>query len=148
MLPAPMLDLRSLDPDRQSADRPVAMLVAWLLLAAAVFGAVLGGRPGAIWIGGLVAVAGMPWLLAFRGRAALPADAADGVPFALRGERVGVWALAPLAGSLLMLPLAGLLGVDSVLLRLALCAAGAVAYTWLLARAERAYEAAIHLVGP
>src|SRR5204862_1264983 len=65
--------------------------------------------------------------------------------FHMRGERPGIWAIAPLAGGALAFAVGGLLGVDSGLLRVALCAAAAAAYTWLLARVERAYEAAIRL---
>src|SRR3954463_5279464 len=129
-----MLDLLSRDPECQSADRPVALLAAYLFLAAMVVGAVLAGSRRAIWIGAVVALAGIPWLLAFRGRARLAMEARAGVPFHMRGERPGIWALAPLAGALLALAAGGMLGVDSGLLRVALCAAGAAAYTWLLAR--------------
>jgi hypothetical protein len=138
-----MLDLRSRDPERQSADRPVALLAAYLLLSSVVVGAVLGGSRRAIWLGAVVALAGIPWLLAWRGRARLPGDIAAGVPFHMRGERPGIWALAPLAGGALAFAIGGLLGIDSGLLRVALCAMGAAVYTWLLARVERAYEAAL-----
>jgi hypothetical protein len=66
----------------------------------------------------------------------------------MRGERAGIWALAPLAGALLALAAGGFLGIDSGLLRVALCAAGAAAYTWLLARVEKAYEAALRRLPP
>jgi hypothetical protein len=140
-----MLDLLSRDPECQSADRPVALVALYLLLAAAVVGAVLAGSRSAIWVGALLAFAGIPWLLAFRGRVRLPADARAGVPFHMRGERPGIWALAPLAGALLALVAGGFLGIDSALLRIVLCAVGAAAYTWLLVLVERAYEAAIDL---
>jgi Flp pilus assembly protein TadB len=140
-----MLDLRSRDPERQSADRPVALLAAYLFLAAIVVGAVLGGSRRAIWLGAVLALAGIPWLLAWRGRARLPGEARAGIPFHMRGERPGIWAIAPLAGGALAFAAGGLLGIDSGLLRVALCAAAAAAYTWLLVRVERAYEAAIRL---
>jgi hypothetical protein len=140
-----MLDLRSRDPERQSADRPVALLAAYLFLAAVVVGAVLGGSRRAIWLGAVLALAGIPWLLAWRGRARLPAEARAALPFHMRGERPGIWAIAPLAGAALAFAAGGLLGIDSGLLRVALCAAAAAAYTWLLVCVERAYEAAIGL---
>jgi Flp pilus assembly protein TadB len=140
-----MLDLRSRDPERQSADRPVALLAAYLFLAAVVVGAVLGGSRQAIWLGAVLALAGIPWLLAWRGRARLIAEARAGLPFHMRGERPGIWAVAPLAGGALAFAMGGLLGIDSGLLRVALAAVGAAAYTWLLARVERAYEAAIRI---
>src|SRR4051812_6200114 len=140
-----MLDLLSRDPERQSADRPVALLAAYLLLAAVVVGAVLGGSRRAIWLGAVLALAGIPWLLAWRGRVRLPAEARAGIPFHLRAERPGIWAIAPLAGGALAFAVGGLLGVDSGLLRIALCAAAAAAYTSLLARVERTYEAAIRI---
>lgn len=144
-----MLDLLSRDPECQSADRPVALVALYLLLAAAVVGAVLAGSRSAIWVGALLAFAGIPWLLAFRGRARLPQEARAGVPFHMRGERPGIWALAPLAGALLALAAGGFLGIDSALLRIVVCAAGAAAYTWLMVLVERAYEAAINLdLGP
>jgi len=140
-----VLDLRSPDPNRQSADRPVALVAAYLFLGAIVIGAVLAGSQRAIWLGAIVAIAGIPWLLAFRGRARLLPEARAGVPFHLRGERPGIWAIAPLAGALLALAAGGVLGLDSVGVRILVCMAGAAAYTWLLARVERAYEAAICL---
>jgi hypothetical protein len=148
MTRASMLDLLSREPERQSADRPVALLAAYLFLAAVVVGAVLAGSRSAIWIGALLAFAGIPWLLAWRGRVRLREEAWLGIPFHMRGERPGIWAIAPLAGALLALAAGGMLGVDSGLLRVAMCAAGAAAYTWLLARMERAYEAAIRLLPP
>jgi hypothetical protein len=140
-----MLDLRSSDPVRQSADRPVALVAAYLFLGAIVTGAVLAGSGRAIWLGAVVAFAGIPWLLAFRGRVRLLAEMRAGVPFGLRGDRPGIWAIAPLAGALLALAAGGLLGLDSVRLRILVCMAGAAAYTWLLARVERAYEKALRL---
>jgi hypothetical protein len=140
-----MLDLLSRDPERQSADRPVVLVAAYLLLAAVVVGAVLAGSQRAIWIGAVLTLAGIPWLLAWRGRVRLPAEARAGLPFHMRGERPGIWAIAPLAGAALALAAGGLLGIDSALLRIALCAAGAAAYTWVLVWVERAYERAIRL---
>jgi hypothetical protein len=140
-----MLDLLSRDPERQSADRPVALLAAYLFLAAVVVGAVLGGSRRAIWLGAVLALAGIPWLLAWRGRVRLPAEVRAGVPFHMRGERPGIWAIAPLAGGALAFAVGGLLGVDSGLLRVVLFAAAAAGYTWLLVRVEQAYETAIGL---
>jgi hypothetical protein len=140
-----MLDLRSRDPVRQSADRPVVLVAGYLFLAAIMLGAVLAGSRRAIWLGAVLAFAGIPWLLAFRGRARLRGDARAGLPFGLRGDRPGIWAIAPIAGALLALAAGGLLGLDSVRLRILLCMAGAAVYTWLLARVERAYERAIRL---
>lgn len=142
-----MLDLRSPDPVRQSADRPVALVAGYLFLGAVVTGAALAGSKLAIWLGAVLAFAGIPWLLAFRGRARLGDEARAGVPFGLRGDRPGIWAIAPIAGALLALAAGGLLGLDSVRLRILLCMAGAAVYTWLLARIERAYERAIRLDG-
>src|SRR5437763_16275159 len=132
-----MLDLLSRDPERQSADRPVALLAAYLFLAAVVVGAVLGGSRRAIWLGAVLALAGIPWLLAWRGRVRLPAEVRAGVPFHMRGERPGIWAIAPLAGGALAFAAGGLLGIDSGPLRMAPCAAAAAGHTWLLGRGGR-----------
>jgi predicted alpha/beta-hydrolase family hydrolase len=75
----------------------------------------------------------------------LEAEARAGIPFHMRGERPGIWAIAPLAGGALAFAAGGVLGIDSGLLRVVLCAAAAAGYTWLLVRVERAYEAAIRL---
>jgi hypothetical protein len=141
-----MLDLRTLDPDRQAADRRVAIVAALGLVGVGTAVSLAGG--GGVWAlaaGGALALAALPWLLAFSGRASLLDDAIAGVPFCWRGQRAGVWATAPPAGALLALFAVAALGVGGTALGLLACTAGAAGYTALIARAERAYERAVYL---
>src|SRR4051812_812286 len=135
-----MLDLRSIDPARQTADRSVALVAGYGALAFVTFCAVVvGGGRWALALGFVLALAGTPWVFAFGGRWRLLDDALDGVPFVWRGERTGVWATAPLAGALLMLVVAAALSLPGVL-ALLVCLLGAAAYTALLAWSEARYE--------
>ena len=124
-----MLDLLTLDPARQSADRRVALVAGFGAVVIFTLAAVTSGGGGwALAIGGAVCLAGLPWFFAFGARWRLLDDALDGVPFAWRGDRSGVWATAPVAGALATLVLVAALGFPSVLALLA-CLAGAAAYT-------------------
>jgi hypothetical protein len=140
-----MLDLRTLDPARQSADRRVALVVGFGADAVLTFAAVTAGGGGwALATGGALALAALPWYFAFGARWRLLDDALDGVPFVWRGDRSGVWATAPAAGALATLVLVAALGL-SPFLALLTCLAGAALYTTLLATAEARYERAILL---
>ena len=128
-----MLDLRTLDPARQSADRRVALVAGFGAVVVCTLAAVTSGGGGwALAIGGALALAGLPWFFAFGARWRLLDDALDGVPFVWRGDRSGVWATAPVAGALATLVLVAALGFPRFLALLA-CLAGAAAYTALLA---------------
>jgi hypothetical protein len=138
-----MLDLRTLDPVRQTADRRVALAFGYGALWAVVFIALAAGAGGRVLVTGIVlALAGVPWAFAFNGRWRLLDDALDGIPFVWRGERAGVWATAPIAGALLTLLLVSWL--PNVLATFA-CLGGAAAYTALLAWVEARYERLILL---
>src|SRR4051812_10810652 len=138
-----MLDVRTLVPARQTADRRVVVAFAYGALGALVFFAVAAGASLDVLVAGAVlALAGAPWAFAFNGRARLFDDALRGVPFLWRGDRAGVWATAPIAGALLVLLVVS--GLPSAVVTLA-CLAGAVAYPALIARAEQRYERAILL---
>ncbi len=140
-----MLDLGSLDPTRQSADRRVALVMGYALVGSATFAAVAAGGGGwALAVGGVLALCGLPWLFAFGGRWRLLDDAIKGVPFIWRGDRTGIWATAPVAGALAALLLCAALGLPTGLALLA-CISGATAYTTLLAWIESRYERAIFL---
>ena len=140
-----MLDLRSPDPHRAAADRRVALVAGGGAVMLLTFVAVLAGAGArAVWVGGTLAFALFPWLLAFNGRPYLLDDALAGKSFAGRGERAGVWATAPAAGALLALLLVAALGLGPIL-GFALCLTGAAGYPALIARSERAYERAIYL---
>ena len=140
-----MLDLRTLDPARQTADRRVALAFGYGALACLTFAAVGAGAGGwALATFVVIALGGLPWIFAFGGRWRLLSDALAGTPFWLRGDRTGVWATAPVAGALLALWLCALLGLPPVLAVLA-SFAGAGAYTALLAWDERRYERLILL---
>jgi hypothetical protein len=140
-----MLDLRSPDPHRAAADRRVALVAGGGAVVLLTFVAVLAGAGAkAVWVGGTLAFALFPWLLAFNGRPYLLDGALAGKSFAGRGERAGIWATAPAAGALLAPLAVGALGVGTVP-GLLLCLAGAAGYTALIARSERAYERAIYL---
>ena len=140
-----MLDLLTLDPARQSADRRVALVAGFGAVVIFTLAAVTSGGGGwALAIGGAVCLAGLPWFFAFGARWRLLDDALDGVSFAWRGDRSGVWATAPIAGALATLVLVAALGFPSFLALLA-CLTGAAAYTALLAFAEARYERAILL---
>lgn len=140
-----MLDLRTIDPVRQSADRRVALVIGFGAIAVATCAAVAAGAGGgAILAGAALALAELPWFFAFGARWRLLDDALAGVPFAWRGDRTGVWATAPVAGALCMLVLVAALGFPGVLALLA-CLAGGGGYTALLAWSERRYERSILL---
>ena len=117
-----MLDLRTLDPARQSADRRVALVAGFVVVATCTLASVAAGGGGwALAWGGAAALGGLPWFFAFGARWRLLDDALDGVPFAWRGDRMGVWATAPVAGALAPSSLAVALGfsagLDAALLR-------------------------------
>ena len=140
-----MLDLRSSDPARQSADRRVALVLGYGAIAGTTLAAVLAGAGGrALAGGGVIACAGLPWLFAFGGRWRLLGDAVAGVPFAWRGDRAGVWATAPVAGALGALLVATVLGLPGGPALLA-CLAGAAGYTAALASVEARYERSVCL---
>jgi hypothetical protein len=140
-----MLDLRTLDPARQSADRRVALVAGLVVIATCTLASVAAGGGGwALAWGGAVALGGLPWYFAFGARWRLLDDALDGVPFAWRGDRMGVWATAPVAGALGVLVLVAALGFPGGL-AFACCVAGAAGYTALLAWCEARYERAIYL---
>src|SRR5689334_1761068 len=140
-----MLDLRTLDPARQSADRRVALVAGFVLVATCTLASVAAGGGGwALAWGGTAALGGLPWFFAFGARWRLLADALDGVPFAWRGDRMGVWATAPVAGALLALVLCVALGFPSGLTLLC-CVLGAALYTAWIAWCEVRYERAILL---
>jgi hypothetical protein len=140
-----MLDLRTLDPARQSADRRVVLVAGFGADAVCTFAAVgAGGGGWALATGGALALAALPWYFAFGARWRLLDDAVDGVPFVWRGDRSGVWATAPVAGALATLVLVAALGIPTFLALLA-CLAGAALYTALLVTAEARYERAILL---
>ncbi|HWK30182.1 MAG TPA: hypothetical protein VNS09_26680 [Solirubrobacter sp.] len=140
-----MLDLRTLDPARQSADRRVALVAAFGAVTGGTLLAVSAGAGGwALAAGGALAFAELPWYFAFGGRWRLLDDALEGISFAWRGDRTGVWATAPVAGALATLVLAAALGFPT-LLALLTCLAGGAAYTALVAAAEARYERAILL---
>jgi hypothetical protein len=140
-----MLDLRTLDPDRQSADRRVALVAGFGAIAAGTFVAVAAGGGGwALATGAALALAELPWFFAFGARWRLLGDATAGVPFIWRGDRTGVWATAPVAGALTTLVLVAALSFPPFLALLA-CLAGAASYTAVLATAEARYERSIFL---
>jgi hypothetical protein len=140
-----MLNLRTLDPARQSADRRVALVAGFVAVATCTLASVAaGGGAWALAWGGTAALGGLPWFFAFGARWRLLDDALDGVPFAWRGDRMGVWATAPVAGALGTLTLLATLGVSGALALLC-CLLGAVLYTSALAWSEARYERAIYL---
>jgi hypothetical protein len=140
-----MLDLRTLDPARQTADRRVALAFGYGALACLAFAAVGAGAGGWVLATSVVcALGGLPWIFAFGGRWRLLSDALAGTPFWLRGDRVGAWATAPIAGALIALWACALIGMPAVLAVLA-SFAGAAGYTALVAWNERRYEQLILL---
>jgi hypothetical protein len=140
-----MLDLRTLDPARQSADRRVALVAGLVVVATCTLASVAAGGGGwALAWGGTAALGGLPWFFAFGARWRLLDDALAGVPFAWRGDRMGVWATAPPTGALTALVVAAALGFPPGL-ALAGCVAGAVLHTALIAWCEARYERAIFL---
>jgi hypothetical protein len=139
------LDLRTLDPARQSADRRVALVAGLVVVATCTLASVAAGGGGwALAWGGTAALGGLPWFFAFGARWRLLDDALAGVPFAWRGDRMGVWATAPPTGALAALVVAATLGFPPGL-ALVGCVAGAVAHTALIAWCEARYERAIFL---
>jgi len=138
-----MLDVRTLDPARQTADRRVVVAYAYGALGAAAFFALIAGAGASLLIfGAVLALAGAPWVFAFNGRPRLLEDALDGVPFVWRGDRSGVWATAPIAGAALALVLSASLPNALTLL---LGFVGAAAYPALIAWVEQRYERLILL---
>jgi hypothetical protein len=140
-----MLDLRTLDPARQSADRRVALVAAFAAIGVSVSAALAAGAGGwVVTVGAALALAELPWFFAFGARWRLLDDALAGIPFAWRGDRTGVWATAPVAGALCTLVLVAALGFPGWL-ALLFCLSGAAAYTALLAWCEARYERLILL---
>jgi hypothetical protein len=140
-----MLDLRTLDPARQTADRRVALAFGYGALAVLTFAAVGAGAGGwALATSVVIALGGLPWIFAFGGRWRLLDDAMAGTPFWLRGDRVGAWATAPVAGALIALWVCALLGLPSAAAVLA-SFVGAAGYTALVAWVEERYEELILL---
>jgi hypothetical protein len=140
-----MLDLRTIDPARQSADRRVALVIGFVAIGTATFVAVSAGAGGwAMAIGAALVLTELPWFLAFGARWRLLDDALRGVPFAWRGDRAGVWAIAPVSGALVTLVLAAALGLPSWLAFLC-CLLGAAGHTAALWWAETSYERTILL---
>jgi len=140
-----MLDLRSLDPARQSADRRVALVAAYGALAVCTSVAVLaGGGVRALVLGVVLGLTALPWVFAFGGRWRLLDDALAGTPFVWRGDRAGVWATAPTTGALAALAVAALLGFPTGW-ALLWSLAGGGAYTALIWWVEARYERAILL---
>jgi hypothetical protein len=140
-----MLDLRTIDPARQSADRRVALVIGFVAIGTATFVAVSAGAGGwAMAVGAALVLAELPWFLAFGARWRLLDDALRGVPFAWRGDRAGVWAIAPVSGALVTLVLTAALGFPSWLAFLA-CLAGGALHVGALWWAESRYERAILL---
>jgi hypothetical protein len=140
-----MLDLRTLDPVRQTADRRVALAFGYGALACLTFAAVGAGAGGwALATAVVIALGGLPWIFAFGGRWRLLDDALAGTPFWLRGDRVGAWATAPGAGALIALYLCALVGLPTFLAVL-VSFLGAGAYTALVAWVEARYERLILL---
>ena len=139
------MDLRTLDPARQSADRRVALVAGFVIVATCTLVSVTAGGGGwALAWGGAAALGGLPWFFAFGARWRLLDDALDGVPFAWRGDRMGVWATAPVSGALLTLVLCAALGFSSGLTLLC-CLLGAALYTAAIAWSEARFERAIYL---
>ena len=140
---AAMLDLRTLDPTRQTADRRVVVAYGYGAVAVVVFFALAAGAPVEVLVvGAVLALAGVPWVFAFNGRERLFDDALRGVPFLWRGDRAGVWATAPITGALFTLLLVS--EWPGALATLA-CLVGAIAYTALIAWVEQRYERLILL---
>ena len=140
-----MLDLRTLDPARQTADRRVALAFGYGALAVLTFAAVGAGAGGwALATAVVIALGGLPWIFAFGGRWRLLDDATAGIPFWLRGDRVGAWATAPVAGALGALWLCALVGLPTFLAVVG-SFIGAGAYTAFVAWVEDRYEQLILL---
>ena len=140
-----MLDLRTIDPARQSADRRVALVFAFVVIGSSTFAAVAAGAGDWVMaVGAALVLAELPWFLAFGARWRLLDDALRGVPFAWRGDRAGVWAMAPVSGAILTLVLSAALGLPTAPAFLA-CLLGAAAHTAALWFAETRYERAILL---
>jgi hypothetical protein len=140
-----MLDLRTLDPARQSADRRVVLVAGLVVVATCTLASVAAGGGGwALAWGGAAALGGLPWFFAFGARWRLLDDALAGVPFAWRGDRAGVWATAPVTGAIATLVLVAALDFPPGL-ALFCCLCGALAHTALIAWCESRYERAIFL---
>ena len=77
------LDLRSLDPARQSADRRIALAIGYGAIGSITLAVVaVGGGGRALATSVIVGLGGLPWVFAFGGRWRLLDDAVAGVPFA------------------------------------------------------------------
>jgi len=140
-----MLDLRTLEPARQSADRRVALVAGFVVVATCTLASVAAGGGGwALAWGGAAALGGLPWFFAFGARWRLLADALDGIPFAWRGDRMGVWATAPVAGALCVLVVCAAAGLSFGLTLLCCVLGGALNVAWL-GWSEARYERAILL---
>jgi hypothetical protein len=140
-----MLELRTPDPARQSADRRVALVIGYGAIGCTTLAAVAGGGGGwALASGGVLGLGGLPWLFAFGGRWRLLDDAVAGVPFEWRGDRTGVWATAPVAGALGVLLLCAAVGLPALLAVLA-CLLGAAGYAALVFWVEWRYERSVYL---
>ena len=141
MLELPTFPLRALAAEGWPADPRVRLAVPAVLVSFVAFIAVVAGIGAwVLWGAGALVLAALPWMFVTAGRPYLAEDAAAGVPFAWRGERAGVWATAPIAGFLLALAFARVLGLGA--LAILLCPAVAAAYTWLLVWVERRHESA------
>src|SRR3954452_24687011 len=138
-----MLDLFSLDPRVQSADRRAAMVIGYVGLGGLRFLNVgtAGGPPSGL-TGMVLALAGLAWWFAFGGRRRLLGDALVGRTFAARGDRAGIWATAPVSGALLTLLFVAALPFGVALM---MCLLGGALYTAGIAWSEQRYERAILL---
>jgi hypothetical protein len=135
-----MLDLRTLDPVRQSADRRVALAIGYGAVGClTLFVIAAGGGGWALATGVVLGLAGLPWVFAFGGRWRLLDDAVAGVDFWWRGDRAGVWATAPVAGALVALLVAAALDFPGAV-ALLVCAGGACGYTACVWHVEKRYE--------
>ena len=96
-----MLDLRTLDPARQSADRRVALVAGFVVVATCTLASVTAGGGGwALAWGGAAALGGLPWFFAFGARWRLLDDASTASRSPGAATACGVWATAPVAGAL------------------------------------------------
>ena len=141
-----MLDLRTLDPARQSADRRVALVAGFVVVATCTLASVAAGGGGwALAWGGTAALGGLPWVFAFGGRWRLLDDALARRPVRLArrphgrvGDRPRRGRAGRAAGS------SRALGASAGL-AFSACLLGAAAYTALIAWVEARYERAILL---
>src|SRR4051794_41969734 len=95
-----MLDLRTLDPARQSADRRVALVAGLVVVATCTLASVAAGGGGwALAWGGTAALGGVPGFFAFGARWRLLDDAVAGGPLPRRGGPPGGGGAPPAAGA-------------------------------------------------